>query len=81
MHITADRTVKGPEALRHYYDTLLNSLLPDAQYTLTTLASEGATRHVTWNASASVGSIISGQDTIGVRQGKIQYHSSLYVIS
>ena len=57
-------------------------LLPNAQFDLTTVVKHNNVRHVSWNATSPNGSsIIAGQDTIGVRQGLIQYHSSLYRIN
>jgi hypothetical protein len=81
VHITAERTIKGHDELRVYYAKLLGDMLPDATYDLTAVVSEGSSRHVSWNAtSPRLFSVTAGQDTLGLRQGLIQYHSSLYQI-
>ena len=81
VHVTAQRTIQGRDELRIYYGELLGSLLPNAQFDLTTVVNEGATRHVSWNAaSPDGGRVTAGQDTLGLRRGLIQYHGSLYRI-
>jgi hypothetical protein len=81
VHITAERTIKGPDEIRIHYAELLGQLLPNARFELTTVVSEGSVRHVSWNAISPNGfRVTAGQDTIGLRQGLIQYHSSLYKI-
>ncbi len=82
VHITAERTISGQEALGEYYANLLGNELPSATFSIETRVSEGNIRHVRWEAhSATNGkSVRDGQDTLGLRQGLIQYHSSVYHI-
>lgn len=82
VHVTADRTIQGRDELRVHYAELLGPLLPNAHFDLTTVVKHNNVRHVSWNAmSPSGSSVIAGQDTIGIRQGLIQYHSSLYRVN
>ena len=83
VHITSQHTISGREALRAYYTRLLNSELPGATFAVKTQVNEGNIRHIRWSASlASNGKAVdNGYDTIALRQGRIQYHSSIYHIS
>jgi ketosteroid isomerase-like protein len=80
--ITAQQTYQGHTAIRQYYTNLLQSQLSGAQFTVETRVFEGNIRHIQWDAvGASNGrSVRDGQDTLGSRQGLIQYHSSVYRI-
>jgi hypothetical protein len=79
VHVTIERTIKGRDEMRIHYAELINQLLPGARFDLTTMVAESSVRHVTWNASSpNRNQVVGGQDTIGIRQGLIQYHSSMY---
>jgi hypothetical protein len=80
VHVTAQRTVSGSVAIREHFATLLHEELPGAIFSIESRVNEGHIRHIKWNASgASNGrSVSGGMDTIGLRQGKIQYHSNVY---
>lgn len=82
VHITTERTIQGREEMRVHYAELFQQLLPDARFDLTTVVARDNIRHVSWNASSPSGRrVTAGQDTIGLRQGLIQYHSNLFRIS
>lgn len=79
--ITSRDTFFGKTKIRSHYTTLLRDL-PGATFVLETRVTEGSIRHIKWDArNASNGkSVDNAQDTIGLRQGKIQYHSTVYRI-
>lgn len=77
VHITAGNTVQGPAAIRAKILALLDQL-PEAQFTLDELRAEDNVRFLHWSAASVSGRIQNGLDTIGVKAGKIQYHSSSY---
>jgi hypothetical protein len=81
-HITAQSTVQGKSAIDAHYTALLDEQLPGARFDIESRVNEGHIRHVKWNASGAANgrSVRRGMDTIGLRQGKIQYHSSVYQI-
>lgn len=80
VHITAQRTVNGSAAIREHFTTLLHEELPGATFSVESRVNEGHIRHIKWTASGATNgrSVQDGMDTIGLRQGKIQYHSSVY---
>jgi hypothetical protein len=80
--VTPRYMLQGHEALQAYYIDLLTKELPGATFVVETRVNEGYIRHIKWDAlSATNGnSVHDGQDTIALRQGLIQYHSSVYQI-
>ncbi len=78
--VTPLHTLQGREALRAYYTDLLTKELPGATFIAETRVNEGYIRHIRWDAlSARNGTAVQdGQDTIALRQGLIQYHTSVY---
>ena len=78
--VTSTATLRGPHELRVYYTNLLGDVLPRGHFTVDSRASEDNVEHVTWSGSAAspAYSIRSAEDTIGIRQGFIQFHTSLY---
>jgi hypothetical protein len=81
VHITAARTVQGHAAIRTWYQTLFNSLLPNATFTLTGFTGTGNSRHLTWTASSPQGKVNDGNDTLGLSGGKISYHYSFFSVT
>jgi ketosteroid isomerase-like protein len=81
--VTPQKMFFGCEELREYYTNLLRSELPGAVFGIEQLVNEGYIRHVRWDASGTVnGRKVEGsQDTLGLRQGLIQYHSSIYKVT
>lgn len=83
VHVTPRRTIVGQDALRAYYTEILNDSLPGATFTIETRVNAGNIRHVRWDATGATNGnrVEDGQDTIGLRGGLIQYHSSIYQIT
>ncbi len=80
--VTSRETLQGHLEIRQYYLNLLAAQLPQARFVLETRVIDGNIRHIKWDAvgAANGKSVNDGQDTIGLRQGLIQYHSSVYRI-
>ncbi len=74
VHINATRTIQGTDAIRSWYANLFQSVIPNGQFTETGVTSNGNSRHLTWKASCNKGSILDGNDTIGLMNNKISYH-------
>jgi len=81
VHITADRTIQGHPAIRAWYQSMFNFLLPNATFTLTGTTGNGTSRHFTWTATSSQGSVHNGNDTVGLHNDKIAYHYSFFNIT
>lgn len=78
IHINSVRTAAGIDALRTWYATLLNQYLPGAKFKLTSFSGVGPTRHFTWTATSSQGSVENGNDTLGIVNDKIAYHYTFF---
>jgi hypothetical protein len=81
VHVTSARTVQGLTALRVWFQTLFNSLLPNAVFTLTGFSGKANSRHFTWTALSSGGRVDDGKDTFGLQNGRIAYHYSFFSVT
>jgi hypothetical protein len=79
-HVTAERTIIGREAIAGWYRSLLAEGLPNAIFQVTGKSGNGATRQFTWTARSERGSVADGNDTLGLLDGRIQYHYSYFNI-
>jgi hypothetical protein len=80
-HVTAQRTIVGQEALRQWYTDLLKVKLPGAQFTVQDAVISGNFRQVLWTAAAPAGLITDGEDSLGLVDGLIQYHTTSFTIT
>lgn len=81
VHITAARTVQGYGDMRIWFQALLFSLLPNAQFVHTGFFGTGNSRHLTWTATSDMGAVHNGNDTFGLYKDKITYHYSFFTIT
>lgn len=79
-HVTGERTIFSREAIASWYQQLLGRLLPQAKVSLTGKIESATSRHFTWTASSEAGQVVDGNDTIGLRDGKIQFHFTYFTI-
>jgi uncharacterized protein (TIGR02246 family) len=79
VYVSAGQMVQGPDAIRKMIAELL-SRLPEAAFVLQELRTDGNVRFLHWTATSAAGRVDEGLETIGVRAGRIQYHSSAYRI-
>lgn len=81
VHVSAARTVQGVGAIRAWYQTFFNQVLPGASFNLTGYTSSGSSRQLNWTATSSNGRIENGNDTLSVINGKIAYHFTSFTVS
>lgn len=81
VHITSARTIQGIQAIRSWYSTFLNQILPSGNFTLTGSSGSGTSRNFTWHATSSAGKVLNGNDTLGLASGKISYHYSSFTVT
>lgn len=81
VHVNAARTVQGLTAIQAWYNTLLNSLLPNATFIHTGYSGSASTRWFTWRATSNKGNVENGSDTLGLYNGKIAYHYTSFTIT
>jgi hypothetical protein len=73
-HVTAARTLVGREELAAWYDELLGQKLAGAVFATTQVTGHGTSHHFRWKAAGPTGEVVDGDDTIGLAEGRIQYH-------
>jgi len=78
-HVTAQATTVGRPGIRAVYASLF-ARLPNATFTLTSSNSVENLRSFKWTAAGPTVSITDGSDTLGLLDGRIQYHFTSYTI-
>jgi hypothetical protein len=81
IHIASGRTRIGLDALRGWYQTFLNNLLPEATFTLTSSSGGANSRHFSWKAVSRRGQVENGSDVIGLIDDRLVYHYSSFTVS
>ena len=81
VHVSAARSVQGAAAIRLWYQTLFNQVLPDATFNLTSYTGAGSSRQLNWTASSPNGRVDNGSDTLALADGKIAYHFTSFTVS
>jgi len=77
-HVNAQRTTQKADEIRAFYADLLNRL-PAARFALTGVSEVGpASIQFNWTAANATDSITDGNDTIGVVDGRITYHTTTF---
>ncbi len=79
-HVTGERTIFSREAIGSWYQELLTRHLPQTAFSLTGKIESATSRHFTWSAEGPAGKVVDGNDTIGLRDGKIQFHFTYFTI-
>jgi len=79
-HVTGERTVVGKAAVKKWYEQLLTKLLPNAEFKVTGKNGSGSTRQFTWTARSDRGTVLDGNDTLGLRDGRILYHYTYFTV-
>ncbi len=79
-HVTGKQTIFSRQAIADWYGKLIRETLPEAKFEITGKAGSGSTRHYTWTAQSSRGQVVDGNDTLGLREGKIQFHFSYFTV-
>ncbi len=80
VHITAQRTIQGREAIQNWYQDLIEKQIPKASFTLSGWHGKDNSRLVYWRAKSSSAVIDDGKDTFGLQEGKIIYHYTQFSI-
>ncbi len=80
-HVTGARTIVGRAPIVEWYSILFTQLLPNAQFELTGRSSNRNSRRFTWKAVGENGSVQNGNDTLGLLNGRIQYHYTYFTIA
>ncbi len=80
-HVTGERTIVGREPVQQWYQSLFTNILPNAHFEITGKSGEGRTRHFMWRATSERGDILDGNDTLGLIDGRIQYHYTYFTVN
>lgn len=81
LHVSANQTIQGAAAIRSWYQSVFNQLLPNATFTHTGFSGTGSSRHFTWTATSTAGNVYNGNDTFGLVSDKITYHYTFFSVS
>ncbi len=81
VHVTSARTIVGKEKIRTWYHTLFNQVLPNGVFILSGFSGTGNSRHLSWTARSTAGSVNDGNDTLGLMDGKITYHYAHFSVT
>jgi hypothetical protein len=79
-HVTSTRTVVGSAAISAWYTDLFTNRLPNAVFRITGYTGNGTSRHLTWTAASPAGNVLDGNDSLGIRDGKLQYHYTYFTV-
>ena len=64
-----------------WYQTLLDTVLPEAVFTLESMQANGKSRHVRWTATTERGLAAEGEDTFGIVKGHIQFQYTRFTVA
>ncbi len=79
--VTPKSTVQGNGNVRFFFAQMLMNQLNDGVFKITSKEVNGNTIHYTWTCKSYRGEVNNGNDTIGLKDGKIVYHYCYYTIS
>jgi hypothetical protein len=80
VHVTPQRTLQGTSAIHEWYEDLFSQILPNATFTLGEENGTQGSRHFTWTADSTAGTVGDGQDSFGLVDGKIVYHYTQFTV-
>jgi hypothetical protein len=78
-HVTGERTIFSRDAIASWYDGTADPDASQAEFSLTGKI-ESATAPLHLDRSERAGRVVDGNDTIGLREGKIQFHYTYFNI-
>ena len=81
IHISSTSTTQGLDNLRLWYTQMFNQILPNSKFKLGSFNGKGSSRHFTWTATSAKGFVRNGNDTLGISNGKINYHYSFFTVT
>ncbi|MDP7544347.1 MAG: nuclear transport factor 2 family protein [Anaerolineales bacterium] len=77
-HVNAQRMILGIQAIREWYRKMLDELLPSGNFAIDHVRGKGASWTFNWTFHSPAGQMAGGKDTLGLREGRIQYHYSSF---
>jgi len=80
VHVTADRTLQGTEAILRWYNSLLRDKLPGGRFVITGRTQEDNVHTLTWTAESNGGRVLDGKDSLGIKDEQIAFHYSYFTI-
>ena len=80
IHVTAQRTLSGRDGIKEFYTNLLGADLPYPRFNYSIVTQQDPTRIFNWSAENDSHRIEDGSDTMGLKDGLIQYHYTKFTI-
>jgi hypothetical protein len=81
VHVTSARTIFGKPAIKAWYKTFFDQILPNAVFKRTGFSGTGNSRHFTWTAQSAQHKVLNGNDTFGLANDKITYHYTYFTVT
>ena len=77
-HVNAQRLLLGIQSIKKWYHNLLHEVLPAGTFAIDQVRGTGSSWTFNWTFHSPSGQLAGGKDTLGMRQGRIQYHYSSF---
>ncbi len=77
-HVNAQRLLLGIQSIKNWYHNLLHEVLPAGTFAIDQVRGTGSSWTFNWTFHSPSGQLAGGKDTLGMRQGRIQYHYSSF---
>ena len=77
-HVNAQRLLLGIQSIKNWYQNLLHEVLPAGTFAIDQVRGTGSSWTFNWTFHSPSGQLAGGKDTLGMRQGRIQYHYSSF---
>lgn len=77
-HVNAQRLLLGIQSIKNWYHDLLHEVLPAGTFAIDQVRGTGSSWTFNWTFHSPSGQLAGGKDTLGMRQGRIQYHYSSF---
>jgi hypothetical protein len=80
-HVTDKHFILGQHDLAGWFETLTREIVPHGRFQLLSTSGMGNSSYFRWTASAAQGEILDGEDTLGLLDGRIQYHYTSFTVT
>ena len=77
-HVNAQRLLLGIQSIKNWYQNLLHEVLHAGTFAIDKVRGTGSSWTFNWTFHSPSGQLAGGTDTLGMRQGRIQYHYSSF---
>jgi hypothetical protein len=80
-HVSPKQMIFGTQAIREWYERLVSEVLPQGIFSITDVRGKKSSWTYGWTCESSAGNVLDGLDTLGMRDGQIQYHYTRFEVT